>query len=233
MGASGEQFDRWRDSSLLLPPSFDQLIEFRQTLTDIVRAQGKGVRIARLGEIATTRLGTEYMIPGAYTEFSPQSKSDKGYPRTERMRRISASFRPSLGSLAGRMTVRDSEDVYLSDIDSYLARRRSYRFEWDKSGQVTLSEVLPVDIVSDARVDGEAEIRVDENGPKAYLIADHHRTVSGLNPDKTSGYHSDINPFRQQDSPWDYATETDVDVLLSRADEYGRDMINYFEKISK
>ena len=209
-------------------PTREQFEEYRELMTSIVRGMGRGVRVARIGERASTKLGTEYYLPGAHTEYRILAKGEAGYPRTERERRYSASYRQAMGVEAGRLLVLASDSVYLPDIDSYSTERRMYRFSWhDETVGVFQAEVLPIDIVSDARTDGEVLLdeRKDGDG-KMLLILDHERTVSTHDPDASSGYHRAINPWRTEQSPWRRVDEVEFDVLLGRTDEFGRDLLS-------
>lgn len=208
-------------------PSLEQIEEYRELMETIVHSTGKGVRRARIGERARTRIGTEYFLPGAHTELRIQGKGEEGYPRTERERRYSVSYRQALGVEAGRLLVLESDSVYLPETDVYSTKRRMYRFSWhDMPIGPFQAEVLPIDIVSDARTDGEIVMSRahDESKSGLLLSLDHERTVEGLDPDKTSGYHRAINPWRSQESPWETVSETDFDNLLIRTDEFGYDL---------
>ena len=48
-------------------PTVEQIEEFRTLMTDIMHSLGRGVRLGRMDEIARTRIGTEYFLPGAHT----------------------------------------------------------------------------------------------------------------------------------------------------------------------
>lgn len=43
-------------------PTREQFEEYRELMTSIVRGMGRGVRVARIGERASTKLGTEYYL---------------------------------------------------------------------------------------------------------------------------------------------------------------------------
>ena len=81
-------------------PTIVQLKEYRDLMVDIVRRQGKGIRYARQGERARTRIGTEYLLPGSLTEWSEPDK--KFRTKIMRDRLYSASFRTDMGANAGR-----------------------------------------------------------------------------------------------------------------------------------
>lgn len=111
-------------------PEYDQIIEYRELMSDILHNLGRGIRRARVGERSPTRPGTEYFLPGAYDEERIAGKHDTHPPRLERQRRYSASFRQAIGFEAGRLLVLESDSVYVADVDSYTTKRRMYRFSW-------------------------------------------------------------------------------------------------------
>lgn len=228
------QFEGWRDEPTSLP-SLEQLYEYRDLMIDILHRQGRGVRHARVGERARTRIGTEYYLPGAFDEERVAGKHDAHPPRLERQRRYSASFREAVGDTAGRLLVLESDSVYLPAVDSYTTKRRMYRFSWDDEWiSVFQSEVLPIDIVSDARTDGEVLVDRRENGDDRLIVTlDHERTVESFDVDKTTGYHSDVNIWRSQENPWEPVSEAGFDGLLGRTDEYGREYIAYLEQLER
>ena len=90
-------------------PTIVQLKEYRDLMVDIVRRQGKGIRYARQGEQARTRIGTEYLLPGSLTEWSEPDK--KFRTKIMRDRLYSASFRTDMGANAGRLLVLEGDSV--------------------------------------------------------------------------------------------------------------------------
>jgi len=198
-------------------PDVEQLMEYRDLMIDILHKQGKGIRQARVGEKARTRPGTEYMLPGGLTEWSIPDKKFRTH--IERDRSYAASYRP-MGERAARLLVLESDSVLVNP-KTYGTKRNMYRFSWAPEVGVYEAEVLPIEIVSSANVDAE----VHEAGPvgvREVLYLDHEHTVES-DPDKE--YQVYINPFREQQSPWDAVSAADFDGLLRRTDEYGYDLL--------
>lgn len=198
-------------------PALEQLLEYRNLMVDIVREQGRGIRHARYGERAPTRPGTEYMLPGAMTEWSQPDRKHRTH--IERERRYSASFR-RIGEYAGRLLVLESDSVRIDA--SYDTRRNLYRFGWDADG-VQESEVLPVYIVSGTQTDVEIVLK-DPLGIQELMVADHERTMAAGKGDEP-GYFRYINPWRTVESPWEDITAARFDGLMARTDEFGRDIL--------
>lgn len=197
-------------------PDIDQLREYRDLMVSIVRQQGRGVRYARIAETAHTRLGTQYMLPMAVTDWSIPDRS--GRTKVLRERRYSASFREeTLGTMTTRLLVLESDSVRIDDI--YETRRNMYRFGWNPLVGIYEAEVLPIQVVSDARTD--AEIVATQS--KELVTFDHEHTVNSANPDETSGYFRYVNPFRETESPWQQVSDVEFDGLLQRTDEFGYD----------
>ena len=198
-------------------PDVEQLMEYRELMIDILHKQGRGIRQARVGEKARTRLGTEYMLPGGLTEWSIPDKKFRTH--IERDRSYVASYRP-MGEHAARLLILESDSV-LIDPKTYDTKRNMYRFSWAPEVGVYEAEVLPVQIISSASVDAE----VRESGPigiREVLYLDHENTVES-DPDKE--YQVYVNPFREQQSPWDSVSAVDFDGLLRRTEEYGYDLL--------
>lgn len=203
-------------------PTVEQIEEFRTLMTDIMHSLGRGVRLGRMDEITRTRIGTEYFLPGAYTDLTTITREGRLYDRTERETRISASLSPALGERAERLLILSTHIQYMSDIDAYNSRRGMYKIDYDVVPiGVFRSQVLPIESVSDARTDGE----IVSGGKKTLLTLDHERTVEGGDPDRSSGYHSDINPFRTTDDPWETVTREDFAALIARTEQFGRDRL--------
>lgn len=207
-------------------PTIEQLREYRDLMVDIVRQQGKGIRYARMGERASTKVGTEYMLPGAVTEWSIPDK--KWRTKILRERRYSASFREGdinlaegLSMSAGRLLVLESDSVRMAEV--YETKRNLYRFSWSEQLGLYEAEVLPVQIISDARTD--MEVVADPARGKQLVTFDHERTVEGTDPEESRGYYRYINPMRDTESPWMRVTEDAMDGLLRRTDEFGRDLL--------
>ena len=204
-------------------PTIVQLKEYRDLMVDIVRRQGKGIRYARQGERARTRIGTEYLLPGSLTEWSEPDK--KFRTKIMRDRLYSASFRTDMGANAGRLLVLEGDSVRVGD--AYETRRNMFRFTWADPVGIYQAEVLPIRIISDAQTD--AEIIQAPNGAKQLLALDHERTVNAAHPDVSPGYYRYINPLRDTESPWKPVTEADFDALTMRTDIYGRELLDGFD----
>lgn len=201
-------------------PSIEQIEEYRDLMVGIVREQGRGIRVGRPGDRARTRVGTEYMLPGAHTEWSIPDK--KFRTKILRERRYSASYRASVGEAASRLIVLESDSVRVDD--SFKTRRNLYRFGWHELMGVYEAEVLPVEIVCDARTD--MELIETDFGLRATAMFDHERTIESLDDDKTAGYMRSINPMRDTESPWQAVTEVEFDGLLFRTGEFSRDLLD-------
>ena len=199
-------------------PDVQQLLEYRELLTQILITQGRVIRFARAGERARTQQGTEYFLPGAATEVSiPDSKFRT---HTTRERRYSASFR-EMGTHAARLLVLESDSVLL-DQAMYDTRRNIYRFSCDADG-VYESEVMPIQIISSATVDAEV-LEVEPFGIKEFLSCDQEHTATAT-AENGGRYHRYINPFRSTESPWEIVGQSDFDGLLRRTQEYGRALL--------
>jgi hypothetical protein len=207
-------------------PSIEQLREYRDLMVGIVRQQGRGVRYARMGERAPTRIGTEYMLPGAMTDWSIPDK--KWRTQIMRERRYSASYREgeveladNLSVIAGRLLVLESDSVRVGDM--YETKRNLYRFGWNELLGVYEADVLPVQIILDAQTD--MEIVANPASERVVVTFDHERTVAGTDPEESKGYYRYVNPMRDTESPWQAVTEVQMDGLLRRTDEYGQDLL--------
>lgn len=205
-----------------ITPYVEQCLEYRDLMVDIVRAQGRGIRRARYGERAHTRPGTEYMLPGAATEWSVPDRRLRTH--IERERRYSASFRP-IGAHAGRLLVLESDSV--RDGLSYDTKRNIYRFGWDETKTIHEAEVLPISIVSGVQTD--LEVLSNPFGGKGLIVADHERTMEQA-ADDGPGYFRYVNPWRESEYPWRCVDAADFDGLLARTDEFGRDLLAELER---
>lgn len=198
-------------------PDVEQLLEYRDMMVNIVRRQGKGIRYARLGETARTRLGTEYMLPGAMTEWSIPGKDYRTHIIRDRC--YSASFRP-ISKCAGRLLVLESDSVRVRR-NSFDTIRNMYRFTWGEEVGIYEAEVLPIKIISGAQTDFEILSKSGIDGMKELMIIDQERTAELAEQDDT-GYFRYINPWRQEEYAWNQVSAADFDMLLSRTDEFGR-----------
>lgn len=201
-------------------PDVDQLMEYRDLMVDIVRQQGKGVRYARMGELATTRIGTEYMMPGTMTEWSIPNK--KLETKVMRELRYSASLR-RIGERAGRLLVLESDSVRVQP-ETFGTRRNIYRFSWDENGVVQESEVLPIEIYSSAQADAEV-LHVEPYGIKDVLAIDMERTA-----EYGGEYTRFVNPATnyQEGSEvdaWELVDAAGFDGLLYRTDIFGKEIL--------
>ena len=204
-------------------PYTGQLMEYRDLMVDILRQQGKYIRHGRLGERARTRIGTEYMLPGALTDRSTPDKKFRTH--TERERRYSASYR-RIGDRAGRLIVLESESVLLNP-DTFGTSRKLYRFTWESAVGVFESEVLPIDIISSTKIDGSI-LPFEPQGIKDILVLDQEQTArvtAGATDYQQGEYSRYINPFRDGEYPWDPVSCTDFDGLLHRTTEFGEDLL--------
>lgn len=199
-------------------PTVEQIEEYHELMTEILHNQGRGVRLGRVGERANTRVGTEYLLPGAHTDWS--IPDNKFRTHIERERRYSASYRKDMGEAAGRLLVLESDSVRVGD--EYKTRRNFYRFGWHELMGVYEAERLPMNIISDARTD--MELIAQAGGPALKVMFDHEYTVERREPNETAGYMRYVNPLRETVSPWETVSDVDFDGLLQRTDEYGRDM---------
>ena len=211
-----------------LPPDVDmpyigQLMEYRDLMINIVRQQGRYVRHGRIGERARTRVGTEYMLPGTLTDWSAPDKKFRTF--TERERRYSASYRP-IGEQAGRLLVLESDSVLVNP-DTYGTKRNIYRFTWGSAVGVSESEVLPIEIYSSTQVDGSV-LSVEPYGIKDVVLLDQEQTsrvLAGATDYQQGEYSRYINPFRDNEYPWEYVNQADFDGLLHRTIEFSHDLL--------
>ena len=196
-------------------PGVEQLMDYRDLLVDIVRQQGKGIRVARMGELATTRIGTEYFMPGTMTEWSIPNKRLE----TEVVRelRYSASMR-RIGEHAGRLLVLESDSVRVQP-ETFGTRRNIYRFSWGDDGTVFESEVMPIEIYSSAQADAEV-LQAEPYGIKDILAFDQERTA-----EHGGEYSRFVNPATNYQSGWEPVDEAGFDGLLYRTDIFGKEII--------
>ena len=195
-------------------PEIEQLMEYRALMIEIVRGQGRGIRYARFGERARTTPGTEYLLPGAMTEWSIPDKQYRTH--IERERRFSASAR-GVGELAGRLLVLESDSVRVGTL--YDTKRSLYRFSWAEGVGAYEAEVMPIHIISGAQVDAEVVYK-DPFGIQEVLVADHERTME-LGDGENLEYSRYINPWREHEYPWSQVTAAEFDGLLARTDDFG------------
>lgn len=201
-------------------PDIEQFGEYRELLTSIVQAQGRGIRYARQEEKAKTRVGTEYFLPGAATEYSIPDRKMRIH--TLRERRYSASFRP-IGEHAGRLLVLESDSVLLPSA-TYGTQRNIYRFMWDQSLGVVESEVLPVEIISSTHVDAEV-LPIEPFGIKDVLSLDQEHTAHET-ADQGGEYQRFVNPFREKEYPWKQVNAVDFVALHDRTDDFGKALLS-------
>lgn len=121
-------------------PSVDQLEEYRDLMTAIVRATHRGVKV-------TPRFpGTEFLLPGSFTQWSEPDA--EGHLHIERDRTYSASYK-QLGEGAHKLIVLESDSVLMAHQKRYATNRRVFRFGW-QDDVVYDSQALYTEIISDA-----------------------------------------------------------------------------------
>ncbi len=196
-------------------PDVEQLMDYRDLLVDLVRQQGKGVRVARLGELATTRIGTEYFMPGTMTEWSIPNKQRE--TKVVRELRYSASMR-RIGERAGRLLVLESDSVRVQP-ETFGTKRNIYRFSWDEDEEVFESEVMPIEIFSSAQADAEV-MQFEPYGIKDVLSFDQERTA-----EYGGEYSRFVNPTTNYQSDWERVDEAGFDGLLYRTDIFGKEIL--------
>lgn len=201
-------------------PDVEQLMDYRDLMVDIVRQQGKGVRVARMGELATTRIGTEYLMPGTMTEWSIPNKRRE--TKVVRELRYSASMR-RIGERAGRLLVLESDSVRVQP-ETFGTRRNIYRFSWDEDSVVQESEVLPIEIYSSAQADAEV-LHAEPYGIKDVLAIDMERTA-----EYGGEYTRFVNPATNYQEgleavAWESVDAAGFDGLLYRTDLFGREIL--------
>ena len=196
-------------------PDVEQLMDYRDLLVDIVRQQGKGIRVARIGELATTRIGTEYFMPGTMTEWSIPNK--KLETKVVRELRYSASMR-RIGERAGRLLVLESDSVRVQP-ETFGTKRNIYRFSWDEDGEVFESEVMPIEIFSSAQADAEV-MQFEPYGIKDVLSFDQERTA-----EYGGEYSRFVNPATNYQNDWELVDEAGFDGLLYRTDIFGKEIL--------
>lgn len=196
-------------------PDVEQLMDYRDLLVDIVRRQGKGIRVARIGELATTRIGTEYFMPGTMTEWSIPNKQLE--TKVVRELRYSASMR-RIGEGAGRLLVLESDSVRVQP-ETFGTKRNIYRFSWGDDGRVFESEVMPIEIFSSAQADAEV-VEFEPYGIKDVLSFDQERTA-----EYGGEYSRFVNPSTNYQNEWEPVDEAGFDGLLYRTDIFGKEII--------
>jgi len=196
-------------------PDVEQLMDYRDLLVDIVRQQGKGIRVARIGELATTRIGTEYFMPGTMTEWSIPNKQME--TNVVRALRYSASMR-RIGERAGRLLVLESDSVRVQP-ETFGTKRNIYRFSWGEDGEVFESEVMPIEIFSSAQADAEV-MQFEPYGIKDVLSFDQERTA-----EYGGEYSRFVNPATNYQNDWELVDEAGFDGLLYRTDIFGKEIL--------
>jgi len=196
-------------------PDVEQLMDYRDLLVDIVRQQGKGIRVARIGELATTRIGTEYFMPGTMTEWSIPNK--KLETKVVRELRYSASMR-RIGERAGRLLVLESDSVRVQP-ETFGTKRNIYRFSWDEDGEVFESEVMPIEIFSSAQADAEV-MQFEPYGIKDVLSFDQERTA-----EYGGEYSRFVTPATNYQNDWELVDEAGFDGLSYRTDIFGKEIL--------
>jgi hypothetical protein len=172
-------------------PLVDQLEEYRELMTGIVRTLHKGVKV-------TARFpGTEFMLPGSFTEWSMPDADD--HIRIERDRTYSASYK-HIGMGAHKLVVLESESVLIPNRQRYTTHRRIFRFGWANK-TVYDSQAIHTEIISEAN----SAVSAIDVGGKAVTVSE---------PDE----HND--PFRYSEHI--LADESDVDCLLYRTERYSK-----------
>ena len=199
-------------------PDVEQLMEYRDLLVDIVRQQGKGIRVARMGELATTRIGTEYFMPGTMTEWSIPNKQLE--TKVVRELRYSASMR-RIGERAGRLLVLESDSVRATHVqpETFGTKRNIYRFSWNEDEEVFESEVMPIEVFSSAQADAEV-MQFEPYGIKDVLSFDQERTA-----EYGGEYSRFVNPATNYQNDWEQVDEADFDGLLYRTDIFGKEIL--------
>lgn len=183
-------------------PHVEQLEEYRDLMVDTARSVGKGVRVlARYP-------GAEFMIPGGMTEWSEPDR--KGHIHIEHDRQYSASFR-EIGDAAFRLMVIENESWLLPGKEKYLTYRNMYRFSWNGDAQVVDSQVLGIEIISSAKVEGV----FDPGADKLPVMLQVSRTDDGQ------------EPFRMMEHLM--VDEVAFDCLLERTDSYQRDLLDQLD----
>ena len=199
-------------------PDVEQLMEYRDLLVDIVRQQGKGIRVARMGELATTRIGTEYFMPGTMTEWSIPNKQLE--TKVVRELRYSASMR-RIGERAGRLLVLESDSVRATHVqpETFGTKRNIYRFSWNEDEEVFESEVMPIEVFSSAQADAEV-MQFEPYGIKDVLSLDQERTA-----EFGGEYSRFVNPATNHQNDWEQVDEAGFDGLLYRTDIFGKEIL--------
>ena len=196
-------------------PDVEQLMDYRDLLETIVRQQGKGIRVARMGELATTRIGTEYFMPGTMTEWSTPNKQLE--TKVVRELRYSASMR-RIGERAGRLLVLESDSVRVQP-ETFGTKRNIYRFSWNEDGEVFESEVMPIEIFSSAPADAEV-MQFEPYGIKDVLSFDQEHTA-----EYGGEYSRFVNPATNYQNDWELVDEAGFDGLLYRTDIFGKEIL--------
>jgi hypothetical protein len=193
-------------------PEVGQMDDYIEVMREILHELGRGARTIVQYDEAGGRIiprfaGKEFLLPGAHTEWCEDR--DSKTVEVERERRFSALYRP-LGLSPAKLAVleSDSKRIKQPSGDIYHTLRTMYRFEWSAIVGVFVAQQRRFEIISNTDIDAEVLPRLEFDAPDR-LIFEHARN------------HEEF----KVDDGWQPMSETDMDLLLHRTDEYGKSIV--------
>lgn len=174
-------------------PYVEQLTDYRDLMIELARAAGRGVHVS------ARRPGVEFMMPGSVTTWSQPDL--QGRIHIEEDRQYSASFR-ALSEAACRMLVIESKSLLLPEGDRYRTYRDIFRFTWGEEVRALDADMISVEILSSAAVEGVFDPQADRL-PVTFKLG----TLDGGQATLRMMEHCPV-------------TEVGMDCLLSRTDSF-------------
>ena len=192
-------------------PDVEQLVEYFELLRTTLHELGKGARTLVAfdedgGDIKKVTSKT-FLLPGALTEWVPSDRSNLPSGLAIKRERQLAAVLFQLAGGSHKLVVNEKDSLLhqrpkeAGEGNEYHTKQLRSRFAWDADGVVTLAQMHPVDMYSDATLRGWSMQNAIEKSLKGAY-----------------------EPFRF-DHGWQPAGAGDVDHMLYRTDEFRRELI--------